>query len=231
MIIIGHRGAAGLAPENTIPSIEAAVREQVDMIEFDVRATKDKHLVVAHDPNLLRVAGYARMVHDMTLEEIQSITTRSGHPIPTFEEALEAAKDIPIFLDCKGKDWAEPVAKALKKHKGPQPTVTSTDVLEMHRFHTLYGKVDTFVCEYVNPFDAIYKARLFKFSGISITFWLMSPLVYHYARYKKLKIMIFTVNYPFIARFIHLLYPQAAIITNVPHRLAPLAARRQKKRK
>ncbi len=98
MIIIGHRGAAGIEPENTIPGIKAAVREDVDMIEFDVRVTKDRHLVVFHDGNLQRIAGVSKNIDEMTLSEINKTSTHSGHPIPGFAEAMKAAGKIPVLI-------------------------------------------------------------------------------------------------------------------------------------
>lgn len=52
MLIIGHRGAKGLAPENTIAALQAAIDSKVDMIEFDVRTTKDHMVVIHHDPDI-----------------------------------------------------------------------------------------------------------------------------------------------------------------------------------
>ena len=57
MKIIGHRGAAGLALENTLPGIELARLLGVDAIEIDVRKTKDNQLILCHDADLKRVAG------------------------------------------------------------------------------------------------------------------------------------------------------------------------------
>jgi glycerophosphoryl diester phosphodiesterase len=54
MLIIGHRGAAGLAPENTMAAIAAGIEAGSDMIEIDVRLTRDNQLVVIHDPRLVR---------------------------------------------------------------------------------------------------------------------------------------------------------------------------------
>lgn len=231
MIIIGHRGAAGIEPENTIPSIEAAVREGVDMIEFDLRVTRDGHMVVFHDTNLLRIAGINKNVSDMTLMEVNLTATHSGHPIPSFKEALEAAGDLPVLLDCKGKGWAKAVHEGLKEYKGPIPAVTAIDTEEMYRFSQLRPESETYVSELTKPFEGLYKAKLLGFTGISLNFWVMSPLAYHYAKRNNLKFMIFTVNSPFLARFLHLLYPKAAIITNVPHKLAPLAKRRRERAK
>ncbi|MGK7312750.1 MAG: glycerophosphodiester phosphodiesterase [Candidatus Longimicrobiales bacterium M2_2A_002] len=73
-LLIGHRGAAGLAPENTLPSFrEAAERWGVDMIELDVRATVDGHCVVIHDATVDRTTNGSGPVDGMTLEEIQSL--------------------------------------------------------------------------------------------------------------------------------------------------------------
>ncbi len=231
MIVIGHRGAAGIEPENTIPSIEAAVACGVDIIEFDLRITKDEQLVLIHDPSLYRIAGVNKNVADMTLEEISTTTTYSGYPIPTFAEAMEAANKTPVLLDCKGKDWAVILDKALKKHLGPRPLVTAIDTQEMFRFSELRPDIETYVSELTKPFEAVYKARLLGFTGVSLNFWVMNPLAYHYSKRHNQKFMIFTVNRTFLARFLHFLYPTALIITNYPNKLVPIRNRLRKKRR
>jgi glycerophosphoryl diester phosphodiesterase len=225
MILIGHRGAAGIEPENTIPSIEKAAQLDVDAIEFDVRITKDRHLIVFHDQNLLRLAGLNKNISDVTLKEINTTVTKSGHPIPLFAEAIEAADGKQLMIDCKGKDWSEPLYSALKKYDGPVPMVTSSDAAEMLLFSKFRPDIETYVSELTRPFEGIFKARLFNFTGLSLNFWVLSPLVYLYAKHHKRKFMIFTVNSLFLARFLHFLYPSAGIITNVPDKLIPLKKR------
>ncbi len=225
MILISHRGAAGIEPENTITGIEMAAGLDVDAIEFDVRMTKDRHLIVFHDQNLLRLASINKNVSDLTLREINTTVTKSGHPIPLFAEAVEAAGDKRLLIDCKGKDWSEPLYSALKKYSGPTPIVTSADTAEMLLFSRFRPDIDTYVSELTRPFEGIFKARLFSFTGLSLNFWVLSPLVYLYAKHHKRKFMIFTVNSLFLAQFLHFLYPSAAIITNVPDRLIPLKKR------
>ena len=90
MQIIGHRGAKGLAPENTVAGIRAALKRQVDWIEFDVRVTHDGALVVVHDRTLLRIAKQLHKVRHYTLAQLKAIATQSGEPIPTFEEIMAA---------------------------------------------------------------------------------------------------------------------------------------------
>lgn len=226
MIIIGHRGAAGIEPENTIPSIEAAVKEGVDMIEFDIQATKDGQLVVFHDDNLLRLAGSTAKICDLTLKKINLTATHSGHPIPQLHEALEACGNIPVLIDCKGKGWAKLLARDLKNHTGPIPATTSQDRKELYEFQKLRPDIETYVSELTKPFDATYTAKSLGLTGISLNYWVLNPLSYWYARLTKRKIMVFTINKIWMARFVHFLYPDVAIITNMPHKLSKLSRRR-----
>jgi glycerophosphoryl diester phosphodiesterase len=219
MIIIGHRGAAGIEPENTLPSIESAVTHGVDMIEFDLQKTKDNHLIVFHDDNLLRLAGKNIKISDMTLKQINLTATHSGHPIPSFHEAMEAVKTIPVLLDCKGKGWAKLLNNELPKYPNHIVSITAQDRNELAIISKLRPDIETYISELTKPFDAIYSAKALGLTGISLNFWVLNPLSYWYAKRKKCKIMVFTINHTWMARFIHRLYPDAAIITNVPNKL------------
>ena len=90
---IGHRGAAGYAPENTILSVEAALSKGVDFIEIDVQETSDGYLVLMHDKRVDRTTDKIGYVRDMTIEEIKTLkikTQNSNHDlwIPTLDEIL-----------------------------------------------------------------------------------------------------------------------------------------------
>ena len=67
--IVGHRGAKGITPENTLASFQKALDLGVDMIELDVHLSKDGELVVIHDPNLERTTNGSGLVGDYTLEQ------------------------------------------------------------------------------------------------------------------------------------------------------------------
>lgn len=113
MLIIGHRGAAGLAPENTLSSLQAAVSAGVDMVEVDLRQTKDKHIVLSHDPALLRTHDDRRKISDLTLEEVREIGKREGREIPELSEFLAAAK-LPVNLELKETGMEKIVLEKLK---------------------------------------------------------------------------------------------------------------------
>lgn len=87
---IGHRGAKGLAKENTILSFETALKYGVNAIEFDVRKTKDNKLIVIHDENLKREWKVNELVKNLSLAQIKKI---SNGQIPTLEEALKFLKN------------------------------------------------------------------------------------------------------------------------------------------
>lgn len=92
MQIIGHRGARGLAPENTIAGIVFALGCKVDWIEVDVHATKDGEVVVLHDATLNRIAHAERKVQNYTIAELQKIATKSGEAIPIIDEVFVAVR-------------------------------------------------------------------------------------------------------------------------------------------
>lgn len=114
--VIGHRGAAAFAPENTLPSFEHAVEVGADGVEFDLQCTADGRLVVIHDPTLERTTDGTGNVEDHTLEELRSFDAGHGfstdqgatYPfrgqgirIPTLEEVLEAVGDLPVVAEIK----------------------------------------------------------------------------------------------------------------------------------
>lgn len=74
-----HRGLSALMPENTLPAFAAAVALGADEIELDVRLTKDKQLIVSHDPNLERVSDGSGRLGDYTLEELKQLNLGIHH--------------------------------------------------------------------------------------------------------------------------------------------------------
>ena len=78
MKVIGHRGAAGLALENTLESIHAAIKAGVDAIEFDVRLTSDGHFVLCHDNSISRVSEQSLVIHEVAITHIDEVILRNG---------------------------------------------------------------------------------------------------------------------------------------------------------
>lgn len=76
-LIIGHRGASAVAPENTIAAFKEAIAVGADGVEFDVRLTRDRVPVVIHDGTLRRTGGLQRRVADLTWAELEQVDVGS----------------------------------------------------------------------------------------------------------------------------------------------------------
>ncbi|HEX4113922.1 MAG TPA: glycerophosphodiester phosphodiesterase family protein [Stellaceae bacterium] len=85
--VIGHRGAAARAPENTLAGFRRAAELGCSWVEFDVRLTGDDRLVVFHDDTLERITAGAGAVGAMPLDELLKRDV-GGEPIPTLAQAL-----------------------------------------------------------------------------------------------------------------------------------------------
>lgn len=119
MRIIGHRGARGLAPENTIASLEAAIAHGADGIEVDVRVTKDGVPVLHHGNSLRDPSGRLR-IRARRLDEL-----RQHRPdLPTLAEAITAVnRRVPLILEIKISEPAAPIAAVIAGflHGGWEP--------------------------------------------------------------------------------------------------------------
>lgn len=111
MKIIAHRGGAGLGNENTLSCISKGLSYKPDMVEIDVHLTKDREVVVCHDPYIDRVTDSKGVISEMTLQEIKAahIVDASGNStnerIPTLREVIEhIGGRAGILLEIKRKD-------------------------------------------------------------------------------------------------------------------------------
>jgi glycerophosphoryl diester phosphodiesterase len=104
--IFGHRGAAGLAFENSLPAIQRALDEGVDGIEIDVWKTTDDKIVVFHDAYLDRLTEKSGLIRKLGSNEVNAILLRSGDAIPTLFEVIRLIKKsgIQLLVEIKSED-------------------------------------------------------------------------------------------------------------------------------
>jgi glycerophosphoryl diester phosphodiesterase len=115
LVVIAHRGNHVDVPENTIASIEEAIKSGADYVEVDLRTTKDGYLVIHHDATVDRMTNGTGKVADLTWSELKKLKvvdkTKAGQKserIPLFKDVLKASKGkINIYLDFKDADVAE----------------------------------------------------------------------------------------------------------------------------
>lgn len=99
-LVLGHRGAKGEAPENTLAAFQLAIDQHCDGVELDVHLTKDDHLVVCHDKTVDRTTDGSGAIRELTLAEIKALDAGSwydeafaGERIPTLNEVLDILPD------------------------------------------------------------------------------------------------------------------------------------------
>jgi len=115
MLVIGHRGAAGLAHENTLTALQAGFEAGADMLEFDVRITKDGIPVLAHDFHTFRTHRDFSIISHHTLAELRQRLLE--FPIVTLEEVLdEFFGHIILNIEVKGRGSGKIAASFVKKH-------------------------------------------------------------------------------------------------------------------
>lgn len=128
-LIVAHRGASNLARENTIASFEKAIDIGVDMIEFDVRRSRDQTLIVHHDE---LVGG--KPIKTLTYDEISEGAKTQGFSIPTVEEVLQHTSGrVDLDVEIKEEGYEEEVVEILHRH-------LKTDRFLITSFHDLCVK-------------------------------------------------------------------------------------------
>jgi glycerophosphoryl diester phosphodiesterase len=116
MLVIGHRGAAGVAPENSLEALRAGVDAGADMLEFDIRMTSDHIPVLIHDGNLLRTHKKRVFVANATFDRLRELTADSPSPIVSLEAILdEFYGEVLLNIELKQHDMAADIIALLKR--------------------------------------------------------------------------------------------------------------------
>jgi glycerophosphoryl diester phosphodiesterase len=98
---IGHRGAAGHMPENTLASLDAGISLGADYIEVDVQSTRDGRLVLMHDKFVDRTTNGTGKLVDLEWAEIRKLDAGHGERVPLLDEVLETANGrAGLILEC-----------------------------------------------------------------------------------------------------------------------------------
>jgi glycerophosphoryl diester phosphodiesterase len=129
-LVIAHRGASSLARENTLEAFQKAIDLRADMIEFDVRRTRDQRYVIHHDSHI-----GDKPLSEITCREVREIARSMGFHVPELEEALRLACGR-IGLDIELKE--ESYEREVKRHRPGVKTgfifqdasALTTDILE-----------------------------------------------------------------------------------------------------
>ena len=219
---IGHRGAAGHEPENTLRSFMRAVQLNADITELDVHLCASGELVVIHDETVDRTTDGSERVGEMTLGELRALDAGEGERIPTLNEVFSALQGwIVVNVELKGRGTAEPVYELINGliqhrkwiHGGILVTFFDWGMLEETRslsekarlgplFHREPFKALRFAQEIkahsVNPFHGIVDAGLIRDAhrlGLAVYPWTVNE-AQDIARVKALGVDDVISDYP-----------------------------------
>ena len=113
---VAHRGASAELPENTLPAFERAVELRADVIEADVRLTKDGKPLILHDATLDRTTSGTGPLRAITAIQARKLDAGGGARMPTVQEVLELARGrTRVNLDIKEVEAVEAAAALVRE--------------------------------------------------------------------------------------------------------------------
>jgi glycerophosphoryl diester phosphodiesterase len=124
VVRVGHRGAAGHAPENTLAAINAGIACGADIVEIDLRRTADGVLVALHDATVNRTTDGTGRIARLSLQDVKKLTAGKGQQIPTLQEVLDAAGGrAGLMLELKVRGIAGQVVNAVHQAGFKKPVI------------------------------------------------------------------------------------------------------------
>jgi glycerophosphoryl diester phosphodiesterase len=201
MLKIGHRGACGYAPENTLAAFRKALDLKVDTIEFDVHVCKSGEVVIIHDDTVDRTADGKGRVAKKNLKELKGLNIEKKNKIPTLEEALNFVdRRSKINIELKGKGTAKPVYKIISHYinkKGWERDdfyISSFSKKEIIDFRNEDGKFNLGYIISKKPLSLYKFAEKNKLYSLNISLKLATKKFIEKTQKKGFKVFVWTVN-------------------------------------
>lgn len=198
---IGHRGAMGHAPENTLTSFEKAIQLGVDMIELDVRLSKDLQVVVFHDDKLKRLTNSKGYVYKKTIEELKSLSLCGGEKITTLKEALNFInRRAKVNIEIKGKNSAGNVSQIIEEFVSEKGwnyddfIVSSFRLSELKKIKKLNENIRLGVLKDIFPLRPVLFAKKLGAYSIHFSYRFANKRKLKRAKREGFKVYVWTIN-------------------------------------
>lgn len=195
-LCIGHRGASGHAPENTLKAFELAITMGCSWIELDVYVVEGELLVI-HDDKLNRTTDGSGFVEAQTLAYLRSLNAGDGEKIPLLSEVIELVDHrCKINIELKGKGTANPVNELLSKfiaegwHED-EFLISSFDHKELANAATGIKRGALFYKQSDSMFD---RAASLNAYAVNLSLKITDPETVSQAHEKGYKVFVYTVN-------------------------------------
>ena len=220
MLKIGHRGAAGHAPENTLASLGKGIDLGVDAVEFDVQRTGDDALVLFHDRRVDRVTNGQGVIGELKLSELRKFDAGHGQHIPLLEEALKAINGrVGAMIEIKIEGIATQVCRVVESVRFSGPTIYASffhkELVEVRRVLQSAQTLALFEGVPVNPMPLITDSQA-THAGIALD--CLTQAFVNILQSQKIKVFVYTVDDPIDIQWVKSLGVDG-IISNFPERL------------
>ena len=200
---IGHRGACGHAPENTLLSMRKALELRVHGFEFDVQLSKDGEPVIIHDETLERTTNGTGNVCDYCVKELQEFDAGKGEKIPSLRNVFDMVdKRCRLFIELKAEHSTLPVVELLThyvKHEGwsyEQFYLCSFDHFQIDAARKANSDIRTCALMVCVPISLAAMADDAGAGSLNPCIHHISQALVDDAHRRKLKVFTWTVNTP-----------------------------------
>lgn len=217
---IGHRGAAGHAPENTLAAIQKGIALGVDFVEIDVRRTADDVLVVLHDRTVDRTTNGRGRIDHLTLRDLKKLDAGNGETIPTLEEVLKvAAGRAGLILELKVPGVAQQTVESVHAARFKDPVIYAS-FLHEELAHVRTTDPDAFLMMLFGslPRDPVVRAAQYGPSHVGLRHDTATRRLVDALHHANLFVFVYTSDTPRDIR--HALSVGAdGVISNFPERI------------
>jgi glycerophosphoryl diester phosphodiesterase len=199
---IGHRGAAGHAPENTLAAIRSGISLGCDFVELDVQSTRDGRLVLMHDFLVDRTTDGTGPLSDLTWDALKQLDAGKGERVPSLEAALAIASGhTGIILEAKTPGIGPAMHRAVQASAFPGPVIYASfqhaDILEISRIDPL-ARTQALI-ELIPPTGPAF-ARKACATLVGLSFASATPAFIVALHDAGLEVLLYTVNEPKLIR-------------------------------
>ncbi|MFB2864183.1 glycerophosphodiester phosphodiesterase [Aeromonas sp. MdU4] len=202
MQIIAHRGASGLAPENTLKAIARALELDAKAIEIDVQSA-DGELWVFHDRRLERCTNGKGVLTEQSRSYLEQLDAGEGEVIPTLWQVMELiAGRCELHIELKGTDTAAGVAELTRQAEAKlgfatnQWVVSSFHHPELARFAALRPDIRLGALTANLPFKLAQFAEQLGAWSLNCDVDFVDQSLVADAHRRGLKVLVYTVDYP-----------------------------------
>lgn len=200
-LVIAHRGASSVEPENTLPAFERAIELGADWIELDVQLTRDDRPVVFHDDDLERLTGSAGALLDHDIKDLANLDVR-GASISSLDTILEQiGSRIPLYIELKsdGSGLGSPrnrrlVDRCLERVSGDDPHLLASFDPEIVRAALAAGRRAALIFAEMSALDLLNRDEQEALSAFSARHHLLEEGVAERAREAGRPLWIWTVD-------------------------------------